>query len=246
MSTTSGRGSARLSSAAVDVSRTSRSGSRAAYAHMPSNSAGSSQITATSIMLITVPRPLAHVVTIHEMSRITGHSRFTGRGIKQKTIGRVRPDSGWPRARRPAASTSRSQPSWAPLRDVQRIVVDDEARLERDVLGSGEFQRDGLAGEAGQAEGVLGVAGVVVEVGVGRQRRKDSSARVEDLDLEGVERGARGRLGGVDVQPEARTSLSCTSTRCSRPATRVGVGGAVAVEPGVPASGVRRLGALSC
>src|SRR5260370_1282739 len=114
------------------------------------------------------PAPLAHVVTIHEVSRMTGQSRFTGTGSTRKSIAEVRPEE-----RLAAGQAARGQhvtapANRAPLRDVQRIVVDDEARLERDVLGSRELQGDGLADEAGQAEGVLAVPGVAVEVASGR------------------------------------------------------------------------------
>src|SRR5690349_7031133 len=53
---------------------------------------------------------------------------------------------------------------------VDRRVVEDERGLQLVVLAAGELQRDLLPGEAAQREGVLGVPGVVVEVGVGVQR----------------------------------------------------------------------------
>src|SRR5690348_11621296 len=50
---------------------------------------------------------------------------------------------------------------------VDRRVVEDERGLQLVVLGAGELQRDLLPGVAAQREAVLGVPGVVVEVGVG-------------------------------------------------------------------------------
>src|SRR5215467_8664081 len=62
---------------------------------------------------------------------------------------------------------------------VDRRVVEDERGLQLVVLGAGELQRDLLPGVAAQREAVLGVPGVVVEVGVGVQRGQHRAGAVE-------------------------------------------------------------------
>src|SRR5215472_11910459 len=91
---------------------------------------------------------------------------------------------------------------------VDRRVVNDERGLQRDVLGAGELEPHGLAGEAAQRVGVLLVAAGVVEVGERRQRGQHRAGTVEYLHLELVElRGGGGGFRGVDVQPEAERGV---------------------------------------
>src|SRR5712691_5715780 len=111
-------------------------------------------------------------------------------------------------------------------------VVDDERRLEADVLGAGELQGDGLAGVAGQVVGVLGVPGGGVEVGEGRQRAENRAGAVQHLDLQRVVPGGRCRLRGVDVQPEARLVGGAAARHRYRLGHGIGVRRAVTVQPG--------------
>src|SRR6185437_13131483 len=101
------------------------------------------------------------------------------------------------------------------------------------VFGSGEADGDG--GTGGDAEALQRVAGGGGEVA---ERRQGGATRLDGQIVEG--RGGRG-LRGVDVQVEAEGSRAPGRNR-HRLGQRVGVGGAVAVHPGVPGSGTGRLG----
>src|SRR5712691_2450358 len=126
------------------------------------------------------------------------------------------------------------------LAGVDGGVVDDEGCLEFEVLASGELERDLLPGVGAQREGVLGVTGEVVEVGVRVQGGQHRSRAVEYLNFESVEHGGRGGLSRVDVQPEAEVVGGAPGRQRDRLRQGVGVGGAVAVEPGVPGTAARR------
>src|SRR5207245_76105 len=113
----------------------------------------------------------------------------------------------------------------------QRRVVYDEGRLQRGVLTAAEAQRHRLARERTDVERALQVAAVLVQVRVRRQRRR------AELDRQLVVRGRGGRLGRVDVQIERQRRAAPRRDR-DRLGERVGVRGAVAVQPGLPATAV--------
>src|SRR5262245_34686413 len=92
--------------------------------------------------------------------------------------------------------------------DVQRRVVDDEGRLEYEVLGAGELELNCLARKRGQVERLLAVTSCPVQVRVRGQGLQHRVTGVEDLDREPVELASRRGLGRVDVQPEAERGVS--------------------------------------
>lgn len=118
---------------------------------------------------------------------------------------------------------------------VEGDVVEDEARLEAGVLGPGEGEAHGLARERRHVERLLYVAGGLVEVRVRRQ------CRTADLRRQLVVRGGRGRLGGVDVQPEGEGGTAAAGR--DRDALREGVGVRTAdtVQPGEAGAAVGAL-----
>ena len=71
--------------------------------------------------------------------------------------------------RRARATGDRRTGAAAGSAGVDRRVVNDERGLQRGVLGTGELDGD-RSGAAAQRVAVLGVAGVVVEVGERRHR----------------------------------------------------------------------------
>lgn len=119
---------------------------------------------------------------------------------------------------------------------VERDVVEDEARLKAGVLGAGEGERDGPAREGRHVERLAHVAGVLVQVRVGGQRRR------VDLGRQLVVRGGRRRLGGVDVQPEGEGGGRAPGGDRDALGERVGVG---AADPAQPGEGGAAVGALT-
>src|SRR5947209_2483522 len=133
-------------------------------------------------------------------------------------------------------------PSPLRSRDVQSSVVQDERRLPRVVLPTGEPQRHLLAGVRRQAVGLLLVAARLVQVAEGAERGQDRARGVQYLHLERVVRPGGCRLGAVDVQPEAERVAAAARRDRDGLCDRVGVASPVAVEPRIPAAAVRRLG----
>ena len=88
---------------------------------------------------------------------------------------------------------------------------------------AGELQRDRLPGVGAQREGVLGVPGVVVEVGVGVQGGQHRAGAVQHLHLQRVVLGGRGGLRRVDVQPETEVVGGAPGRQRDRLRQRVGV-----------------------
>ena len=82
----------------------------------------------------------------------------------------------------------------------------------------------------------------MVQVRVRREGGEDGTGRVADLHLERVVRGGGGRLGGIDVEVERQRRRRLAARDRDLLVNRVGVRGAVAVQPRVPRSAVRRLG----
>lgn len=98
-----------------------------------------------------------------------------------------------------------------------------------------------LTDERVHAERVLLVTRCVVEVGEGPQRRQHRVRAVQHLDLERIEGSGGCGFCRVNVQPECQCRRGCGGRNSYRLRCRVGVGGAVAIEPGVPRSAVWRL-----
>src|SRR3954462_8263089 len=76
-----------------------------------------------------------------------------------------------------------------PFRDTrsaggERGVVDDERCLQGVVLAAREFDGDGLTDVAAQVEGVLGVTGWRIDIGVGGQSGGEGSAAGAELYVE--------------------------------------------------------------
>src|SRR5580765_5404351 len=85
---------------------------------------------------------------------------------------------------------------------LQTDVVDHERGLVGAVLYTLEVDLHGLALVRADVEALLRVAGVVVDVRVRRQRRQHGARAVEQLHGQRIVLRRRGRLGGIDVQPE--------------------------------------------
>lgn len=142
-----------------------------------------------------------------------------------------------------AAATVVGTANWeqrppASLLYVDRRVIKHERDLESEVLGAGELQCDRLSGARCQAEALLAVARLVVEIRIRRQGRQNGAGTAQYLDLECVVRGCGRRLGSIDVQPEAEPVRATCYGQSDYLRQRVCVGRAVAVKPGDPAAGL--------
>src|SRR5262249_30144815 len=124
---------------------------------------------------------------------------------------------------------------------LERNVIDDERCLQHAAFHALHKDLDRLALEGGDIKGFLLISGGRVQVRIGRQRRKHCPRRIEYLDGQRVERRRRAGFGGIDVQPEGQGCRGGVGGNGDGLRNGVSVRASVAIEPGVPATAVRRL-----
>src|SRR6266700_1937676 len=126
------------------------------------------------------------------------------------------------------------------LLNVQSYVIEHERSLPTIVFLTQEADLNRLPLEAQYAERVLHVTSSLVQVREGPQCGKHRTRAVEHLDLQGVIGHSGGGFSGVNMQPEAQ---GCSNRRCGNVnglGGGISVGSSVAIQPGIPNTGVRR------
>ena len=107
-----------------------------------------------------------------------------------------------------------------------------------------EADLDRLTDEGVHAERMLLVSAGMVQVGEGAQSCQHRTRRVQDLNPQSIESGARGGLSGVDMQPEGQSRRGGSRGNANGLCCGVCVRCSVTILPCIPTSGVGWLGRI--